>query len=67
MAGLSGSEYADLLARLSDMADNFEGKCNSARASATHYPSQAAKVLGEADAYSDAAEDVKELLATLPK
>jgi hypothetical protein len=67
MAGLSGDEYAKLLGRLSDFADHLEQKRDSAKAAATHYPSKAATVLGEADAYDDAAEDVREILKTLPK
>jgi ElaB/YqjD/DUF883 family membrane-anchored ribosome-binding protein len=67
MAGLSGDEYASLRARLSEFLDNVEHRRASAKAAAVAYPSQAAKVLGEADAYNEVAEDLQELLATLPK
>ena len=67
MAGLSGDEYANLLGRLSDFLDNVEQRRASAKAAALAYPSQAAKVLGEADAYNEVAEDLQELLATLPR
>lgn len=67
MAGLSGDEYAHLRGRLSDFADHVEGKRDSAKAAATHYPSKAATVLGEADAYDDVASDLRALLASLPK
>jgi hypothetical protein len=67
MAGLSGDEYAKLKGRLSDLVAHLEDKRESAKAAATHYPSKAATVLGEADAYDDAADEVRELLAALPK
>ena len=67
MAGLSGDEYSNLRSRLSDFADHLEGKRDSAKAAATHYPSKAQTVLGEADAYDDAAADVRAILASLPK
>lgn len=67
MAGLSEQEYSDLLARLSDFADHLEGRRDSAKAAAVHYPSKAETVLGEADAYDDAAADVRAILASLPK
>lgn len=67
MAGLSGDEYAKLKGRLSDFADHLEGKRDSAKAAAQHYPSKADTVLGEADAYDDAAADVRAIIASLPK
>lgn len=67
MAGLSGDEYSILLARLSDLIDHFEHQRDSAKAAAQHYPSTAATKLGEADAYDDAADCVRDIVATLPK
>lgn len=67
MAGLSGDEYANLRGRLSDLLDSVEQRRTSAKAAAVTYPSKAATVLGEADAYNEVAEDLQELLATLPK
>ena len=67
MAGLSGEEYSSLRGRLSDLLDHIESKRDGCKAAAKHYPSKAATVLGEADAYNEVAEDLQELLATLPK
>lgn len=67
MAGLSGDEYANMRARVFDMIEWLEGKRDSAKAAATHYPSTAAKLLGEADAYDDAASELAEFFKDLPK
>lgn len=67
MAGLSGDEYSNLKGRLSDLVDHLESKRESAKAAAKVYPSKAATVLGEADAYDDAADELRDLLASLPK
>ncbi len=67
MAGLSGDEYADLKARISDLVDHFEHQRDGAKAAATHYPSTADTKLGEADAYDDAADCLRGILASMPK
>jgi len=67
MAGLSGNEYADLKARISDLVDHFEHQRDGAKAAAEHYPSNAATKLGEADAYDDAADCLRGVLESFPK
>lgn len=67
MAGLSGDEYAQIKAKLSDYIDHVESKRDSAKAAAKHYPSTAATTLGEADAYDDVADDLREMIAHWPK
>lgn len=66
MAGLSGDEYAKLRGRISELVEHLEHQRESAKAAAVHYPSVAATKLGEADAYDDSADYVRELLASLP-
>lgn len=67
MAGLSGDEYANVRSGIAGLVEWLEGKRDSAKAAATHYPSTAQKLLGEADAYDDAADGLAEFLKTLPK
>lgn len=67
MAGLSGTEYGDIVHQVQSLLEWLESKRDSAKAAAIHYPSTSAKLLGEADAYDDAADSVREMLATFPK
>lgn len=66
MAGLSGDEYSKLKGRISDLLAHLEHQRDGAKAAATAYPSTAATKLGEADAYDDSADYLRELLASLP-
>ena len=67
MAGLSGNEYAELRGRISDLVDHFEHQRDGAKRAAEAYPSAASTKLGEADAYDDAADYLRNLLASMPK
>lgn len=66
MAGLSGDEYAKLKGRISDLIGHLESQRDGAKAAAKAYPSTAKTKLGEADAYDDSADYLRELLAGLP-
>jgi len=67
MAGLSGNEYSTIRHQVQSLLEWLEGKRDSALRSAVHYPSTSAKRRGEADAYDDAADGVRKMLATFPK
>jgi hypothetical protein len=55
------------LDRISDMIEVMETKRVSATAASKHYPSREQWLLGEADAYEDAADELRDLLAALKK
>ncbi len=65
MEGLSGDEYSRLKGRISDLLDHLEHQRDSAKAAAIAYPLTAATKLGEADAYDDSADYLRELLVSL--
>lgn len=67
MAGLSGNEYSDLRARVSELIDTMDSKRASSKAAAEHNPSRRQWLLGEADAYEDAADELSDFFKTLPE
>lgn len=67
MAGLSGDEYANLRHRMSELVDTMESKRESAKAASEHHPSRKQWLLGEADAYEDAADELRDFMKEMPK
>lgn len=67
MAGLSGDEYSNLRARVSELIDTMDNKRESAKAASVHNQSRAQWLLGEAAAYEDAADELRDFFKTLPQ
>ncbi len=52
--------------RIRDLVEHLESQRDGAKAAATAYPSTAATKLGEADAYDDSVDYLRDILASLP-